>query len=56
MGLLESILGRFNSGQIGGFTPGDMLGNAPSSGYLPEDQISTDPYGNPVGGPARRAE
>ena len=54
MGLLDSILGNFNSGQIGG--PLDsMIANAPSSGYLPEDQVSTpptDPYGNPVGGPA----
>jgi hypothetical protein len=55
MGLLDSILGRFNSGESGGFLPGSMLNNAPSSGYLPEDQVSTpptDPYGNPVGGPA----
>jgi hypothetical protein len=53
--LLDAILGTFNSGQIGGFAPGDMLGNARSSGYLPEDQVSTpptDPYGNRVGGPA----
>jgi uncharacterized membrane protein len=62
MGLLDSILGKFNSGQLGGFTPDSMIANAPSSGYLPpsggnlpEDQVSTpptDPYGNPVGGPA----
>jgi hypothetical protein len=54
MGLLDSILGQFNSGQIGG-PPDSMIANAPSSGYLPEDQVSTpltDPYGNPVGGPA----
>jgi hypothetical protein len=53
--LLDSILGRFNSGQSGGFIPGSMLRDAPSSGYLPEDQVSTppaDPYGNRVGGPA----
>ena len=55
MGLLDSILGRFNSGEIGGFAPDSMLRDAPSSGYLPEDQVSTpptDPYGNRVGGPA----
>jgi hypothetical protein len=54
MGLLDSILGQFNSGQIGG-PPDSMIANARSSGYLPEDQVSTpptDPYGNPVGGPA----
>src|SRR5258706_6963447 len=53
--LLDAILGTFNSGQSGGFIPGSMLRDAPSSGYLPEDQVSTppaDPYGNPVGGPA----
>jgi hypothetical protein len=52
--LLDSILGNFNSGQIGG-PPDGMIANARSSGYLPEDQVSTpstDPYGNPVGGPA----
>ena len=65
----DAILGTFNSGQSGGFIPGSMLRDAPSSGYLPlkdsglplkdsgvpEDQVSTpptDPYGNPVGGPA----
>ena len=58
--LLDSILGRFNSGESGGFLPGSMLRDAPSSGYLPpsggempEDQVSTpptDPYGNRVGG------
>src|SRR5437016_13376374 len=55
MGLLDSILGKFNSGQIGGYPTDSMIANAPSSGYLPEDQVSTpssDPYGNPVGGPA----
>ena len=62
MALIDSILGTFNSGQIGDFAPGDMLGNVRSSGYLPpkdgglaEDQVSTpstDPYGNSVGGPA----
>jgi hypothetical protein len=54
MGLLDSILGQFNSGQIGG-PPDSMIANAPPSGYLPENQVSTpstDPYGNPVGGPA----
>jgi hypothetical protein len=60
--LLDSILGRFNNGESGGFLPGSMLRDAPSSGYLPprggempEDQVSTpptDPYGNRVGGPA----
>ena len=53
--LLDAILGSFNSGQSGGFIPGSMLRDAPSSGYLPEDQVSTpptDPYGNPVGGAA----
>src|SRR6267378_4229158 len=53
--LLDAILGTFNSGQSGGFIPGSMLRDAPSSGYLPEDQVSTpptDPYGNPVGGVA----
>jgi hypothetical protein len=52
MGLLDSILGKFNSGQIGS-PPDSVIANAPSSGYLPEDQVSTppmDPYGNPVGG------
>src|ERR1700736_3338185 len=54
MGLLDSILGVFNSGQ-GGFIPGDMPGNAPGSGTLPPDQVSTPPadsHGNSVGGPA----
>jgi hypothetical protein len=54
MGLLDSILGAFNSGQ-GGFIPGDMPGNAPGSGTLPPDQVSTPPadsYGNSAGGPA----
>jgi hypothetical protein len=53
--LLDAILGTFNSGQSGGFIPGRMLRDAPNSGYLPEDQVSTpptDPYGNRVGGPA----
>ena len=53
--LLDTILGRFNSGQSDGFIPGSMLRDAPNSGYLPEDQVSTppaDPYGNAVGGPA----
>jgi hypothetical protein len=53
--LLDSILGSFNSGQSGGFIPGSLLRDAPSSGYLPDDQVSTpptDPYGNRVGGPA----
>ena len=53
--LLDAILGSFNSGQSGGFIPGSMLRDAPSSGYLPEEQVSTpptDPYGNPVGGAA----
>jgi hypothetical protein len=53
--LLDAILGSFNSGQSGGFIPGSLLRDAPSSGYLPEDQVSTpptDPYGNAVGGPA----
>src|SRR4051794_34177619 len=53
--LLDAILGTFNSGQSGGFIPGSLLRDAPSSGYLPEDQVSTpptDPYGNRVGGPA----
>jgi hypothetical protein len=53
--LLDAILGTFNSGQSGGFIPGSMPRDAPSSGYLPEDQVSTppaDPYGNPVGGAA----
>jgi hypothetical protein len=46
MGLLDSILGTFNSGERGG-------GYLPPSGGLPDDQVSTppaDPYGNPVGG------
>jgi hypothetical protein len=53
--LLDAILGTFNSGQSGGFIPGSLLRDAPTSGYLPEDQVSTppaDPYGNPVGGAA----
>src|SRR3954454_10176508 len=55
MGLLDMILGSSNSGESGGFLPGSMIANAPSSGVLPPDQVSTppqDPYGNPVGGPA----
>jgi hypothetical protein len=47
MGLLDSILGRFNGGDSGG------SGYLPPSGGLPDDQVSTaptDPYGNPVGG------
>jgi hypothetical protein len=55
MGLLDTILGSFNSGESGGFLPGSMIANAPSSGVLPPDQVSTppqDPYGNAVGGPA----
>ena len=53
--LLDTILGRFNGGESGGFLPGSLLRDAPTSGYLPEDQVSTpptDPYGNRVGGPA----
>jgi hypothetical protein len=58
MGLLDSILGNFNSGDGGGYLPGSMIANAPRSGYLPpsgglpDDQVPppADPYGNPVGG------
>jgi hypothetical protein len=52
MGLLDTILGQLSQN---GFVPGSMLTDAPSSGYLPPDQISTppqDPFGNSVGGPA----
>jgi hypothetical protein len=53
--LLDSILGRFNSGDIGGFSTDRMISTAPPSDNLPEDPVSTpsaNPYGNRVGGPA----
>jgi hypothetical protein len=53
--LLDSILGGFNSGEIGGFSTDRMISPAPRSDNLPEDQVSTppaNPYGNRVGGPA----
>jgi hypothetical protein len=41
--LLDSILGGFNSGEIGGFSTDRMIGAAPPGGNLPEDQVSTLP-------------
>ena len=41
--LLDSILGGFNSGEIGGFSTDRMISTAPPSGNPPEDHVSTPP-------------
>jgi hypothetical protein len=41
--LLDSTLGGFNSGEIGGFSTDRMISTAPPGGNLPEDRVSTLP-------------
>jgi hypothetical protein len=50
--LLDSILGKFNSGQIGGFSTDRMISTAPPSDNLSEDQVSTPPAKTAMASPA----